>query len=82
MTGRKDEVVGGIKKGLGKLTGDRALEAEGTAQEAHGEAERKMSGAAREAKGNIKKAAGSVLGSPSLKTEGEADKVAGRIERA
>lgn len=82
MSGRKDEFVGGVKKGLGKLTGDEALEAEGTAQQAHGEAERKMSGAAREVKGSVKKAAGSVLGSPSLKAEGEADKVAGRIERA
>ncbi|MCC7372109.1 MAG: CsbD family protein [Chloroflexi bacterium] len=82
MAGRKDEIVGGVKKGLGKLTGDRALEAEGTAQQAHGEAERKMSGAAQEVKGNIKKAAGSVLGSPTLKAEGEADKIAGRVERA
>lgn len=82
MAGRKDEMVGGIKKGLGRLTGDEALEAEGTAQKESGEAKRKMSGAAREVKGNIKGAAGKLLDSPSLKAEGEADKVAGRIERA
>jgi len=31
MTGRKDEFVGGVKEGLGKLTGDDGLEAEGSA---------------------------------------------------
>jgi uncharacterized protein YjbJ (UPF0337 family) len=82
MTGRKDEIVGGVKEGLGKLTGNDALETEGEAQQAKGEAERKMSGAAQEAKGSIKKAAGSVLGSPTLKAEGEADKISGKIERS
>jgi uncharacterized protein YjbJ (UPF0337 family) len=82
MTGRKDEFVGGVKQGLGKMTGDDALEAEGTAQKETGEAKRKMAGAGREVKGNLKKAAGDVLQSPSLKAEGEADKVSGKIERA
>jgi uncharacterized protein YjbJ (UPF0337 family) len=82
MAGRKDEFVGGVKQGLGKLTGDDALEAEGTAQKKSGESQRKMSGAAREVKGNVKSAAGKVLDSPSLKAEGEADKAAGRIERS
>ncbi|MGE3269155.1 MAG: CsbD family protein [Chloroflexota bacterium] len=82
MTGRKDEFVGGIKKGLGKMTGDEGLEAEGTAQKESGEAKRKMSGAATEMKGNIKKGAGDLLDSPSLKAEGEADRVAGRVERS
>ena len=82
MTGRKDEFVGGIKEGLGKVTGDEALEAEGDAQQNAGKAERKMSGASREVKGNVKKAAGGLLGSPTLKAEGEADKIAGKIERS
>lgn len=82
MTGRKDEFVGGIKKGLGKMTGDEALEAEGTAQKESGEAKRKMSGAATEVKGNLKKGAGELLGSPSLKAEGEAERISGRIERS
>ena len=82
MTGRKDELVGGVKQGLGKLTGDEALEAEGTAQKTSGEAQRKMAGAGREVKGNIKKAAGELLHSPTLKAEGEADKIAGKVERS
>ena len=58
MTGRKNEMVGGIKEGLGKLTGDDGLEAEGAAQKNMGKAERKTSGAFHEAKGSFKKGVG------------------------
>ena len=81
MAGTKDELVGGAKEGLGKLTGDEALEAEGATQKTGGRAARKATGAAHEIKGNVKKAAGEVLDSPTLKAEGEADKVRGKIER-
>jgi uncharacterized protein YjbJ (UPF0337 family) len=82
MAGTKDEMKGGIKQGLGKLTGDEALEAEGAMQKTSRRAARKSSGAAHEMKGNIKKAAGDLLDSPTLQAEGEADKVRGKIERA
>lgn len=82
MSGRKNEIVGGIKEGLGKLTGDDALEAEGTTQKAAGKTERNISGAGHEVKGSVKSAAGSLLDSPSLKAEGEAEKLQGHIERA
>ena len=82
MAGTKDEMMGGIKKGLGKLTGDEALEAEGHVQQTGGRAARKTSGAMNEVKGNVKKAAGDLLDSPTLQAEGEADKVRGRIERS
>jgi uncharacterized protein YjbJ (UPF0337 family) len=82
MAGTKDEVLGGLKQGLGKVTGDKALETEGAAQKTGGRAARKTSGAAHELKGNVKKAAGDVLESPTLQAEGEADKVRGRVERA
>jgi uncharacterized protein YjbJ (UPF0337 family) len=82
MSGAKNEVVGGIKQGLGKMTGDEALEAEGTMQKTGGKAERKTSGAAHEVKGKIKKAAGKLLDSPTLQAEGEVDTVRGKVERA
>ena len=82
MTGKKDEVAGGIKQGLGKLTRKKGLEAEGAAQKDSGRARRKMGGAAREVKGDVKKGAGDLLDSPTLQAEGEADKVRGRVERA
>jgi uncharacterized protein YjbJ (UPF0337 family) len=82
MSGSKNEFVGGIKEGLGKLTGDEGLEAEGKVQKTGGKAERKTSGAAHEVKGNVKKAAGKLLDSPTLQAEGEADRVRGKVERA
>lgn len=82
MAGTKDEILGGVKQGLGKLTGDEALEAEGTMQKTGGRAARKSTGAAHEVKGKIKKAAGDLLDSPTLKAEGEANKVRGKIERS
>ncbi len=82
MSGRKNEIIGGIKEGLGKVTGNDTLEAEGTAQKAAGKTERKMSGAGHQVKGSVKSAAGSLIDSPTLKAQGEAEKVQGRIERA
>jgi len=82
MTGRKDEMVGGLKEGLGKLTGDDGLEAEGAAQKNMGKAERKTSGTIHEAKGGFKKGVGDLIGSPTLEAEGEAEKVHGKVEKA
>ena len=80
MAGSGDELKGGLKEGLGKLTGDEALEAEGTMQKAGGKAERKVSGAFNEGKGSVKGAAGDALDSPSLKAEGFVDKVKGKLQ--
>ena len=82
MSGSKNEMMGGVKQGLGKLTGDEGLEAEGAAQKNMGTAERKGSGALHEVKGNIKKGAGKLLDSPTLQAEGEAEKVRGKVEGA
>jgi uncharacterized protein YjbJ (UPF0337 family) len=82
MAGRSDELKGGFKEGLGKLTGDEALEAEGTGQKQAGRARRKASGAVRETVGGMKKAVGDAIDSPTLEAEGQADKVRGRAERA
>jgi len=82
MAGTKDEAMGSVKQGLGKLTGDKALKAEGTAQKKGGRAARKSTGAAHELKGNVKKAAGKLLDSPTLKAEGAADKARGKVERS
>ena len=82
MAGTKDETMGGIKQGLGKMTGDKALEAEGATQKSGGRAKRRTAGAAHEMQGNVKKAAGKVLDSPTLQAEGEADKARGKVERS
>ena len=82
MAGRGEELKGGLKEGLGKLTGDKALETEGKAQKGMGRARRKASGSLTEAKGGLKRAAGEALDSPSLKTKGEVDRLRGKAERA
>jgi len=81
MSGSKNEMMGGLKQGLGKLTGNESLEAEGAAQKNLGTAERRTDGAVDEVKGNVKKAAGKVLGSPTLKAEGEADRLGGKAKQ-
>jgi len=82
MTGRKDEMVGGINQGLGKLTGDDGLEAEGAAQKNMGKAGRKTSGAFHEAKVSIREGIGDMIDSPTLEAEGAAEKVRGKVEKA
>ena len=82
MAGRSEEIKGGLKEGLGKLSGDRALEAEGKGQKQSGRTRRKASGAVGEAIGNVKRAAGDALDSPTLRAEGAEDKARGRAERA
>lgn len=82
MSGRGEEIKGGLKEGLGKLTGDDGLEAEGAAQKQAGRTERKMSGAATEAGGTVKKGLGKLIDSPTLTAEGEADRIRGKAERA
>ena len=81
MAGRSDEVKGGLKEGLGKLSGDRALEAEGKAQKAGARTRRKAGGAVREAGGGLKEALGDALDSPTLKAKGKAGRLRGRAER-
>jgi len=80
MAGVGDELKGNLKEGLGKLTGDDALEAEGDAQKEMGQAERKISGAVNETKGSVKSGAGDVLDSPTLKGEGLIDKAKGKLQ--
>ena len=82
MAGRSEELKGGLKKGIGKVTGDKALEAEGADQQESGKARRKASGTVREAKGGIKRALGDAIDSPSMEAEGTADRARGKAERS
>jgi uncharacterized protein YjbJ (UPF0337 family) len=82
MSGRSEELKGGLKQGLGKLTGDEALEAEGSAEKESGRSQRKASGAFHEAKGGVKSGVGDLIDSPSLEAEGEAERLRGKAERA
>ncbi len=58
LKGLANEAVGNVKQGIGKVTGDDRLMAEGKAQELKGEAQRTVG----EVKDGVKNAADSLLG--------------------
>lgn len=82
--GKLDEVVGNVKQGLGNLTGNERLEAEGHAQELSGETRQDAAktvgtakGAVQELKGNLKQGLGNLTGNERLEAEGHADELSG-----
>lgn len=86
--GMIDEAVGNVKQGIGNLTGNERLEAEGRAQELGGEARQetakgvgRLKGAAEEVGGNIKKAAGDLLDNEQMQAEGEAKRLKGQARQ-
>jgi uncharacterized protein YjbJ (UPF0337 family) len=86
--GKLDEVVGNVKQGLGNLTGNERLEAEGRAQELGGEGRQEFAkgvgtakGMAEDAKGNIKQGLGNLTGNERLEAEGTADELKGESRK-
>lgn len=82
--GKLDEVVGNVKQGLGDLTGNEQMQAEGRAQELGGESRQDVAkgvgtakGMAEEAKGNIKQGLGNLTGNEQMQAEGKADELKG-----
>lgn len=82
--GKLDEIAGNIKQGVGNLTGNERLEAEGHAQELSGEGRQETAktvgtakGMAQEAAGNIKQGLGNLVGNERLQAEGTADELSG-----
>jgi uncharacterized protein YjbJ (UPF0337 family) len=82
MGERTDEFMGNVKRGLGELTDDEALEAEGAGQARKARFSRKVKGSLREAGGRLKEGAGDLLDSPSLRARGEAEQIRGRARQA
>src|SRR6187200_850817 len=62
MGDRMDEMKGNVKEGVGKLTGNERLEAEGDAQADAAKARRETKGAMRQAGGKVKEAVGDLTG--------------------
>ena len=81
MSERVDELKGDVKQGLGKLTGNERLEAEGKAEHDAAKAERELKGAANQAKGSVKEEIGKLTGDESLEAEGAADRLKGDVQR-
>lgn len=81
MSDRLDELKGNVKEGLGKVTGNERLEAEGDAEADTAKARRETKGAMRQAGGKVKEAVGNLTDDERLEAEGKADQLRGRADR-
>lgn len=82
MSDRIDELKGNLKEGLGDLTGNERLEAEGEVQADTARAKRKVKGALRQAGGAVKEGLGKLTGDEVTQVEGTAQKLRGEAEQA
>ena len=81
MSDRMDELKGNVKEGVGKLTGNERLEAEGDAEADAAKARRETKGHLRETGGRVKEGVGDLVDNESLEAEGKADRLRGKAER-
>ncbi|MDQ6671434.1 MAG: CsbD family protein [Chloroflexota bacterium] len=82
MGDRMDEAKGSVKKGLGKVTGDKDMQAEGQAEHDTAHASREAKGVGNQVKGGVKEAAGKLTGDEETQARGKADKLKGDSQRA
>jgi uncharacterized protein YjbJ (UPF0337 family) len=82
MSERMDELKGNVKQGIGKLTGNTDLEAEGQAQHDTAKASREIKGAANQIKGHVEEGVGKMTGDEETRARGMADRLKGDSERA
>lgn len=82
MSERTTEAKGSLKKGVGKLTGNEQLQAEGESDKTKGKAARETKGAANQAGGAVKSAVGKAVGNEQMQVEGEAQRAKGKTQSA
>jgi uncharacterized protein YjbJ (UPF0337 family) len=81
MGDRIDEAKGNIKEGVGKLTRNEDLEAEGAVESEGARAKRNVKGVGNQVAGSVKSTAGELKGDARLRAEGEADRLKGDTQR-
>jgi uncharacterized protein YjbJ (UPF0337 family) len=82
MGDRIDETKGNIREGVGKLTGNRDMEAEGRAEHDTAKARREVKGTANQVKGKVEEGLGRVTGDDESVARGTADRIKGDTQRA
>ncbi len=75
MGDRVDQLKGELKEGLGKVTRNRRLEAQGEIEAHAAKARRRRKAAVQEVRGDLKEAFGTLTGDASMEAEGKADRV-------
>jgi uncharacterized protein YjbJ (UPF0337 family) len=81
MGERIDEMKGNIKEGVGKVTGNRDMEAEGRAEHDTAKAKREVKGAGNQVKGSVEEGVGKVTGDDETRARGIADRIKGDTQR-
>jgi uncharacterized protein YjbJ (UPF0337 family) len=82
MGERMEELKGNIKQGIGKLTGNEKLEAEGRAEHDAAKATREAKGITHQIIGSVEEGVGKVTGDEEVRVRGIADRLKGDSERA
>jgi uncharacterized protein YjbJ (UPF0337 family) len=82
MSDRVEEAKGSVKEGVGKLTGNERLEAEGQAEHDAAHAAREAKGVGNQVKGSVKENVGKLTGNEQTEAEGVADRLKGDAQRA
>jgi uncharacterized protein YjbJ (UPF0337 family) len=82
MGERIDEAKGNIKEGVGKLTGDTDMQAEGEAEKDTAKAKREVKGTGNAIKGSVEEGLGKVTGDEETRARGTADRIKGDTQRA
>ena len=81
MSERIDEAKGNIKEGLGKVTGNQDMEAEGKAEHESAAAKREVKGVGNQVKGSVEEGLGKVTGDEETQARGTADRLKGDSQR-
>jgi uncharacterized protein YjbJ (UPF0337 family) len=81
MSDRIDEAKGNIKEGLGKVTGNQDMEAEGKAEHDSATAKREVKGVGNQVKGSVEEGLGKVTGDEETRARGTADRLKGDSQR-
>jgi uncharacterized protein YjbJ (UPF0337 family) len=82
MGERMDELKGNIKQGVGKVSGDTDLQAEGEAERDTAHATRETKGVGNQIKGGVEEGLGKVTGDDETRARGVADRLKGDSQRA
>ena len=82
MDERLQEMKGSVKRGVGKVTGNEKLEAEGHAEHDSAHAAREAKGMGNQVKGRVEEGLGRVTGDKETEARGVADRLKGDAQRA
>lgn len=82
MGDRMHEIKGNVKEGVGKVTGNKELEAEGRVEHDSAHAAREAKGMGNQVKGRVEEGVGKATGDDETRARGVADRLKGDAQRA